>query len=231
MARPTKYSDVTRLRGAVYGKKMSQQQQPNAEGLIPTPTQDEQPVYQKPAKAPKGTRTVERVIGPGYETFPMNNQFVVAARGDFGAWGVWGFVAWLFGPTLLVSLFRIPVIPPALMRYGYIEYVFFGPLYLWNLLLPKITDRREFYQFALGLNAVALGLEIWLFVVLCYNWYACTVGIYPNECKKNYPIDLPMTAATLALLIVGIATVGKLVFVLTRTANTTPPSFVRVTNY
>jgi hypothetical protein len=220
--RPTSYSDVRRLRAANYAQ---QQEMSNA-------VQDtDPPIRKKKQKGGAGTRTVQRLIPAGYDTYPMNSQYVVAARADFGAWGIWGCLAVLLGPVILYALGLIPLLPPAVMRYGFLQYIFLFPLYLWNMLLPKITDVAEFYQLALVLNAVALADEIWLAVVLGYNFYACHVGIYPNTCRNNYPPDILMAIPTVALLIIGAASVSKLLFVLARTSGTMPPSFIRATNY
>lgn len=224
--RPSRFDEVRRLRALGHKQEIGV----GGTGEPYDTTQQNTPKPKKPKKSSQ-TRAVERLIPAGYETYPMNNQFVVAARGDFGAWGIWGFLTWLLGPTLAVAIFIIPVMMPSLMRYGYIQYVFFGPLYAWNMLLPKITDQREFYQLALILNAVALGVELWLGAVLAYNWYACSFGVYPSECKDNYPPDLYASVFTFAFIIIGVASVGKLLFVLSRTSNTSPPTFLRVTNY
>jgi hypothetical protein len=234
--RPSTYSDVQRrLRAANYAATPQQWQQEMRDmsqggggGGDPGPdgTQGAQKRHKK-----KKTRTVQRLIPAGYDTYPMNNQYVVASRADFGSWGIWGCLAVLLGPLILFSLGYIPLLPPVVMRYGFIQYMFLFPLYLWNMLLPKITDVAEFYQLALVLNVIAWADEIWLTVVLSYNFYACQVGIYDPVCRNNYPVDILMSVPTVGLFIIGAASVSKLMFVLARTSGTTPPSFIRATNY
>lgn len=189
----------------------------------------DQPAEQRRKKKKKGEK-IREVIPAGLDIYPYATEHVNWARAEGGAWAILGMVVILIGIVPWWAANWIPVIPPALMRYGVIQYILLFPLYLFNFVLFRISAMNEFYQLALIVNAMGLADEIWLTFVLIYNFYACNFGIYPSSCKGNYWIDILVSIPTILLLIVGFGSISKILFVLSHTGGTSPLYF-RLANY
>jgi hypothetical protein len=226
--RPSHYSDVQRL------QRLQQQQQhlPTNGGLYPfvdtSPCVDDGGTTpQARVKAPKKKKKVSKreVIPAGIDVYPFAQEFVNWACAQGGWWAIVGIITVLIGVVPWWALNWIPVIPPALMRYGVIQYILLVPVYLFNLIVFATSRMTEFYQLALIINALALADEIWLTVVLTYNFVACITGLYPSTCTGNYFIDILMSLPTVVLLIVGFATIAKILFVLAHSSGTSPLYF------
>ena len=188
----------------------------------------DQPAEQRRKKR-KNEKTRE-VIPAGIDIYPYATEHVNWARAEGGSWAILGMVAIAIGIVPWWALNWIPVIPPALMRYGVIQYILLFPLFLFDLVLFRTSAMNEFYQLALIVNAFGLADVIWLTFVLIYNFYACNVGIYPSTCKDNYWIDILVSIPTIILLIVAFACISKILFVLSHTGGTSPLYF-RLANY
>ena len=218
--RPAHYSEVRRLAAL-------QQRRASFAAL----SDDAYTESEEPRPNNKKAKRREQVLVPaGLDTYPWATEFVNWARADVGSWAILAIVTVVVGVFPWWILQWVYSLPQALMRYGAVQYFVLGVLYFFNVILVKISSAVEFYQLALGLNVAGLVLEIWLAVVIIYNFYACHAGIYPVECKNNYQIDLLMAIPTFLLLFAGFASCTKLSYIVFRTSNTTPPVFIRLTN-
>jgi hypothetical protein len=210
MSRPGRYSDVQR-RNRIEMSQMGQDDPDcDTDGTVPA--------RKKPKKEVK-----REIIPAGVDIYPFATEFVNWACALGGWWAILGMVTVAAGVIFwLIFLRPIPIIPPAVLRYGMIQYILLFPLYLFNFILFRVSKMVEFYQLGLIVNALGLADEIWLTFVIIYNFYACSFGVYPSSCTGNYTIDFIVFWPTLILLLVGFASVAKILTVIAHAGHTTP---------
>jgi hypothetical protein len=144
-------------------------------------------------------------------------------RYSIGGNSIWplvalAFVIWFWFPWMI-----IPGIPPALMRYGLIEYLPFIFVFGANLLVPALSRVSEMYAIYCAFNLAALVWATWLCWVFLYNFYHCMDGSLPDSCKANYGIDIVMSIPTALIWIFLFFCTAYYFAIVTRTTGTTRP--------
>jgi hypothetical protein len=163
------------------------------------------------------------VVPPSIDTYPWGNILVNGYRYNIGGYSIWAMVSiavviWLWYPFQW-----IPGIPPALMRYGVIEYIPFTFVYFINLFLPAISKVTEVYFLFFCFNLAAWFLAAFLSWVLFYNFYHCWNGDLPSTCTANYLIDIIMCVPTGVIWFVSFMCTVYYFAIVTRTSGTSRP--------
>jgi hypothetical protein len=173
----------------------------------------------------KKRRVRKTFVPTGLDTYPWATELLNTARAELGLEAIWGMVTILVGIVPFWLAHWIPSLPPSVMRYGAIYYILLFPLFLFNFLLAYFSSVNEFYRVAVALNVAGFAMEVFLTVILVYNFYACIAGIYPSTCTGNYLIDGIVSVATIILLWKGLESLANCLFIVLRTSNLSSPRF------
>jgi hypothetical protein len=171
----------------------------------------------------KKKRRKKYVVPPSVDTYPWGQFLVNGYRYSIGGSSIWplvalAFVVWFWFPWRI-----IPGIPPALMRYGLIEYIPFIFVFGANLLVPALSRVTEMYGIYFCFNLAALVWDTWLGWVFIYNFYHCSNGDLPDSCKSNVGIDIVMSIPTAIIWLVLFFCTAYYGAIVTRTSGTTRP--------
>jgi hypothetical protein len=79
---------------------------------------------------------------------------------------------------------------------------------------------NEFYGMSLFFNFCALVFELYLLIIIIYNFVQCCVGNFDQTCRENYYIDLVMFIPTITLVVCSVIICYNYWVVIGRTSNT-----------